>query len=59
MKIFAYEHGGSCESFCDLIPLDSVFSLNAEECAKRTASWLHVGINDYVHSRKVSGETIL
>ena len=42
-------------NFRDLIrdfPLEHIFNLDAEECAKEIASWLHDGIDAYIPSQK-------
>ena len=53
-KLFSYQHG-DWDNFRDLIrdfPLEHISNLDAEECAKDIASWLHMGIDAYIPSRK-------
>ena len=48
-------HAGDWDSFRDFlrdIPKDSIFSLNADECASELASWLQAGIDAFIPCRK-------
>ena len=52
--LYSY-HRGDWDSFRDLlrdIPWQSVFELEAEECAKEITSWIQSGIEAFVPSRK-------
>ena len=53
-QLFSY-HRGDWDNFRDLIrdiPLDYIFSLDADNCAKEITSWLQVGIDAFIPSRK-------
>ena len=53
-KLFSY-HRGDWDNFRDLIrdlPLDYIFHLDTEKCAEEISSWLQVGIDAYIPSRK-------
>lgn len=51
--LYSYNQG-DWDSFRDLVrdlPLDDIFALNVNECAREVASWLQAGINAFVPHR--------